>query len=907
MARSFNGTSQGLQSSAAVSGINGKATCSISFWLIWNAFANNDELLLESSANYNNSNGTLLIDPNESATAGFAFITHNAGGYNKVHFARPSAGVWHHYLLVFDSNSANNMLAWVDGVAQTLTIDLNQVAGASFGSFVFNLMCRNQATLFGAGTLAEFAVFSEGLDQAAATALANGSSPFRVRPGSLVLYYPLHGVGSPEPDYTSGSNNATLTNAPTAANHAPVGPPAPPIIGFSPKGIVNTDKTHNIDAFVAGFSSPSHNIDADVQVDQSKSHNIDALVTVQSGPNTHSIDAFVTVFNVSYLKLAGNIIFPINPSNGFVRIAGTIAAPQLSYVQLLATIKAQSLVFVNLAGNIQSSTRAFVKLTGTISGDKTPTHNIDAVVSTPALSFVNLNATIQTKIATGPCGSFPDASFVKLAGWIVSQNDSIQAPNSGFSSIDDFLSSQIALSSYKPISVISLAGINLIITAFTAGVISWQTRTRSWLRRIDEAPGGILLTTEVNTHTLPNGAVITTTTTREQFKDTLITTVVIQNSATPQRTSTVVTEKTKGGQTTTRETETTNINGIINKQVKKTVFSEPPTNDNIQPIRVRTLDGVEHFQFFDQVNPEWAGGEAEGVTTTNTKEQIIPGILNGQTQDAFGNPILTKVTNEVVQKPTGELIETHTEETGTRRDVGSITTDVTEQFNGIITITHKVTRFPDGSTEVVDITKNNITGDSTETTTEVVIDEFGQVTTTVTVIETKTFLDPTTNLLRTTETKTVKVTKSGVTTTDTTVLTTNDFEDDIVNDKIKVIFIQEFTITAVLDWQSLGALEEINISHQKNFALLELFGQMLGNATLSYALRQRLISQYNTANACVAPVPLQANGKLYEVVFAPSASALRAKYIPGTEPHVYEVQFILQQRSDLITGTRQFG
>jgi hypothetical protein len=41
-------------------------------------------------------------------------------------------------------------------------------------------------------------------------------------------------------------------------------------------------------------------------------------------------------------------------------------------------------------------------------------------------------------------------------------------------------------------------------------------------------------------------------------------------------------------------------------------------------------------------------------------------------------------------------------------------------------------------------------------------------------------------------------------------------------------------------------------------------------------------------------------------VFAPSASAFRPKLIPGTEPHVYELQLILQERSDLINGTVGF-
>jgi len=328
---------------------------------------------------------------------------------------------------------------------------------------------------------------------------------------------------------------------------------------------------------------------------------------------------------------------------------------------------------------------------------------------------------------------------------------------------------------------------------------------------------------------------------------------------------------------------------------KRNVFSQPPITENIQPLKVTTLDGIQHYQFFGAENTEWAGGEAEGLTVTTTAEQTH-----------VNNGITNKHTEETVQTPDGKTIKTTTDITGNVPGSGTTITDTSEQFNGIQTTTHKVTTYPDGSQTVSDTTTNNTTGDSIAVETEQVTDEYGQVTTTVTKTETKTFVDPTTGIVRTTETKNVTVTKNGVTITDTTVDTTNDFEDDIVNQKVQVIYIQEFTINVVIDEMSMFALWEINETHQKNFALLELFGQQLSNATLSYKLRQNLINQFNTANSCVAPVTLQANGRTYQVVFAPSASGFRAKYIPGTEPHCYELQLILQERSNLVTGTKGF-
>lgn len=688
---------------------------------------------------------------------------------------------------------------------------------------------------------------------------------------------------------STGVQNAGQTATPTATPYTwsmsvvTLTFPAPP---------ATVDKVHNVDAFVfPGGGSKVHNVDAfliNVPVTRDKVHNIDTVVQTPLQPNTHSVDCYILFQRVDHIRLAGNIIFPIRPPN-FLRLVGTLATQTVSFVNLAGTIQFSTRAFVNLLGTITSANRSYVRLKGTIQNPTYDIHNIDAVVAVSTVnnnSFVNLNGTIIAPVQVGPCGSFPDSSYVNLRGWIVAAGDSVQMPNSGFTSADDFLSSQVALAAYKPMSVFILNGIALIVTAFTTGVISWQTRTRSWLRRVDAAPNGILLTSKVNKHTLPNGAVITTTTNVVQNQDMLTTTVTIQNSSTPERTSVIVTEKSKTGSINTIEKDTVNINGVATTTTK-TVHSNPPTTENIQPLKVTTLDGVEHYQFFGQDNTEWAGGEAEGTTLSTSVESITG---------------TTKVTKESVATPDGKIIETTTTVTGTQ-EAGTTTTATSEQFNGTQTVVHKVITYPNGSQTITDTVTDDTTGDSVETSTETVTDEFGQVTVTKTKTETQTFVDPTTGIARTIETKTVTVDKGGVITTDNSVDTTNDFEDDIYTQKVQVIFIQEFTLNVVIDEMSMFGLWEINETHQKNYALLELFGQQLGNLNLSFLLRQSLIDQYNAANACVIPVKLQANGRVYQVVFAPSASAFRAKYIPGTEPHVYELQMILQERSNLINGT----
>lgn len=688
-----------------------------------------------------------------------------------------------------------------------------------------------------------------------------------------------------------------------------------------------TDDVHNVDIDVMSDNSKSHNADLDVfippPVDMSHDadlyalvpptfvHNADLYVLVPP-TSVHSVDIFVNTggmgVSLSFINLNSDVIPPITDPHAFVQLRASLANLGRNFLNLAGTIvTTNNRSFLNLRGTVVQKTVNYVKLAGTVSLGGAPTHNVDLSVAPQLLSFVQLAATLVQPLTQGGCGSFPDVSFVKLAAWVVDPAQSTQAPGTGLLPADDFNSSAEALSVYSAVSQIILDNINLIVTGFTVGVISYQTRTRTWLRRVDEAPSGILITTETQVRTLPTGQVITTVTTTEQNQDTTIVTVKTSNGNTPNLVQTTVTETTKTGKVTTREITTNNVNGIIHQEQKKTVLTTPPITDNVQPIKVTTLGGLQFYQFFGPPNQEWAGGDQEGLTDTLTDIAIIPGTLNGETHDQFGNPILAKTTTVTETDPSGKTSISTTTEIGTRRDVGTIVSDTESDFNGIQTTTHQTTTYPDGSTETKDTTTNNTTGDSVETDVEVSTDIYGTVTTTTTRIETKTFVDSLSGLLREQVTKTVTTQVDGVTINEVTSTVNNNFEDDIVNDKIRVYLIQEFTVTCIMDWQNMDALLEKQIQHQTQYALVELFGQQLGNAQLSFAFRQKLIQQFDAAANCMIPLKMTALGKTYDVVFAPSASAFRAKYIPGTQPHVYEVQFIVQERSNLINGTRQFG
>lgn len=72
-----------------------------------------------------------------------------------------------------------------------------------------------------AGTIAEVAVWNIGLTAGEASSLGNGAPPSLVHANTLVGYWPLYGISSPEVDLSGGKLNATLSGT-AATNHAPV-------------------------------------------------------------------------------------------------------------------------------------------------------------------------------------------------------------------------------------------------------------------------------------------------------------------------------------------------------------------------------------------------------------------------------------------------------------------------------------------------------------------------------------------------------------------------------------------------------------------------------------------------------------------------------------------------------------
>lgn len=137
------------------------------------------------------------------------------GGFWSDQFTCPSTGTWHHWLVVFDTNTPVNKV-WIDGVAQTLTTR-NHSGGPTTVTNATDAIGNNPAA--GAvmnGRIAEFTIYNALLGQTAATALSQRCASRHIEPSTtqnfIIFYAPLLG-DSPEVDYSAGRHSVTLTGS----------------------------------------------------------------------------------------------------------------------------------------------------------------------------------------------------------------------------------------------------------------------------------------------------------------------------------------------------------------------------------------------------------------------------------------------------------------------------------------------------------------------------------------------------------------------------------------------------------------------------------------------------------------------------------------------------------------------
>lgn len=200
MARSFNGTSDRGAVALDLSFTNRVA---VSFWLWWNAFANDEDQAMEYGADVVPDNGFVIRPNHSSGLFRYAQGLSTGSLANTRHITRPAAATWHHYLMVMRRDigvGADQTLMYVNGTATPGTLASGSVMTGNFGNNTLHIMCRNATTFFGAGRMSDLAIWAGNLPNAPDAAyLASGGSPasfaLSARP---YAYWPLrHGSGAP--------------------------------------------------------------------------------------------------------------------------------------------------------------------------------------------------------------------------------------------------------------------------------------------------------------------------------------------------------------------------------------------------------------------------------------------------------------------------------------------------------------------------------------------------------------------------------------------------------------------------------------------------------------------------------------------------------------------------------------
>jgi len=222
-AATFNGTSSFYVSDTLT--LAAFHSMSISVWVKWTTFANDDHLMLEYSSNSNSNNGTWVADPDSSGTADFQFASKPSGSTSPsaADFTRPSAGAWHHYVFLFDQTAAGSGQIpdiFVDGVSVSPSRTPSGPTG-NLGNFPFYMMSRGGASLFAAGAACQLAMWPGTLLTVGnAASLFGGASPTSIAGGASFFWH-LEGLT----DSNLGSG-AAANMTPTSVGTTPLIPAA---------------------------------------------------------------------------------------------------------------------------------------------------------------------------------------------------------------------------------------------------------------------------------------------------------------------------------------------------------------------------------------------------------------------------------------------------------------------------------------------------------------------------------------------------------------------------------------------------------------------------------------------------------------------------------------------------------
>ena len=175
--------------------------------------------------------GRILDKRNAAAEGSGGIVLFNAGGTNYYfeshlwatvpgswRIAVPSANVWHHLCVVYEPGVPP--IWYVDGISQTVTEDSGGSGTYGTETEPLNIGNRTDGTRNWEGPLAELSCHNVLLTGTDVANLAAGRLASSI-PTGLVLYLPIIGAASPEPNLASAGNPGVVTGTVQSA-HPPV-------------------------------------------------------------------------------------------------------------------------------------------------------------------------------------------------------------------------------------------------------------------------------------------------------------------------------------------------------------------------------------------------------------------------------------------------------------------------------------------------------------------------------------------------------------------------------------------------------------------------------------------------------------------------------------------------------------
>lgn len=163
----------------------------------------------------------LYLDASNKVTCGARAGADNSG--IAVTTPAHSNNVWQHAAGVWTSDSSR--AAFLNGGDKAT----NAVSKTPAGFDRLSIGRHGDSTpgTYMEGRIAEVGIWNVALSDGEIAILAKGVCPLRIRPHSLIGYYPLFGNGSPEPNLAVGgaTYNVTMNGTISQVDHAPVMPP----------------------------------------------------------------------------------------------------------------------------------------------------------------------------------------------------------------------------------------------------------------------------------------------------------------------------------------------------------------------------------------------------------------------------------------------------------------------------------------------------------------------------------------------------------------------------------------------------------------------------------------------------------------------------------------------------------